>query len=57
MNEKCVLCEEAIEENYGKLLGTVIRSKNELGINELIHVCNGCQKINGWHEAAAIKGA
>jgi hypothetical protein len=57
MNEKCILCEEGIEENYGKLLGTVIRSKNELGINELIHVCNGCQKINGWHEAAAIKGA
>lgn len=53
----CVLCEEEIDENYGKLKGTVIRAKNELGINEFIHVCTGCQKIDGWREAALIKGA
>ena len=57
MDEKCVLCGEGIEENYGKLKGTVIKSKNEEGINELIHVCNGCQKIDGWLDEATIRGA
>ena len=56
MSEKCVLCEEGIDENYGKLKGTTIRSKNEVGVNELIHVCTGCQKLDGWYDEALIRG-
>lgn len=56
MGEKCILCDEGIEEYYGKLKGTMIKAKNELGINEFIHVCSGCQKIDNWYETALIKG-
>ena len=56
MSEKCILCGDGIEENYGKLMGTIIKAKNEFGINDFIHVCSGCQRINGWHEQALIKG-
>ena len=57
MGEMCILCEEGIDSNYGKLMGTVIKAKNELGVNQFIHVCNSCQKVNGWYESALIKGA
>lgn len=56
MGEKCILCDEGIEEYYGKLKGTMIKAKNELGINEFIHVCSGCQKTDNWYETALIKG-
>lgn len=56
MGEKCILCEEGIEENYGKLIGTMIKAKNEFGVNYFIHVCSGCQKIDNWYETALIKG-
>lgn len=57
MGEICVLCQEGIDENYGKLKGTVIKSKDETGASQLIHVCTGCQKIDGWYEEALIRGA
>ena len=57
INIKCVLCEDVIGENYGKLKGTVLRSKDEKGEAQLIHVCNYCQRIEGWEEAAIIRGA
>jgi hypothetical protein len=57
MNPKCVLCEEEIDENYGKLKGTVIRSKDEKGEILLIHVCKYCQRKEGWEEEALIRGA
>jgi len=57
MVNKCVICNEKIQEEFGKLKGTVLRVKNEKGVNELIYVCSGCQKEKDWVEKAKIKGA
>jgi len=57
MVEKCVICSEKISEEFGKLKGTIIKAKNEKGVNDKIYVCSGCQKEDGWIEKAKIKGA
>lgn len=57
MAKKCVICSETIEEEYGKLKGTIVRAKNEDNKNECIHVCSNCQKNDGWIDKAKIKGA
>jgi len=56
MGEKCILCGDGVEENFGKLKGTMIKASNELGVNQFIHVCSGCQRIDNWYEEALIKG-
>ena len=55
--KKCVICNEKIEEEYGKLKGTLVKSKNEKGVNDFIYVCKDCQKKDKWVEEAKIKGA
>ncbi len=57
MAQKCVLCNEKIEEEFGKLRGTVVKSLDESGKNKLIYVCSDCQKKDGWMDDAKIKGA
>ena len=55
--KNCVICSEKIEEEYGKLQGTMLRVVNENKKREFIHVCSGCQKENDWIEKAKVKGA
>jgi hypothetical protein len=57
MGKKCVLCEENIFEQFGKLFGTLIKSKDEKGMTNLIFVCAHCQKTPDWINNAKIKGA
>jgi hypothetical protein len=57
MVKKCVLCDEKIEEDFGKLRGTILKVKNENNKNELICVCSECQKKKGWMNDAKIKSA
>ncbi len=57
MVKKCAICNEKIEEEYGKLKGTILKAKNVNGKNELIPVCNECQKKEDWIETAKIKAA
>jgi len=57
MTRKCVLCNERIKEEYGKLKGAVVKAKNERGVNEFIHVCSFCQKKDSWRDDALVKGA
>ena len=57
MAKKCVICGEKIEEEYGKLKGTMLRVKNEEGKREFIYVCSSCQKLEDWIERAKVKGA
>ncbi len=57
MVNKCVICNEKIQEEFGKLMGTMLRVRNEKGVNELIYVCSGCQKKDNWIEDAKVKGA
>ncbi len=56
MAKECVICDKNIEEEYGKLKGTVIKVK-ENNKNRLIYVCSGCQKQENWIEKAKIKSA
>ena len=44
MVKKCVICKDNLYENNGKLKGTILKVRNEKGINELIYVCSDCQK-------------
>jgi len=57
MSKKCVICEESIFEEFGKLIGTLIKSKNEKGSAYFIPVCSDCQKTKDWINTAKIKGA
>ena len=56
MAKRCILCDEKIEENYGKLKGTILKSRNEKNVNEMIYVCHECQKKDNWIENAKVKG-
>ena len=48
---------EKIQEEYGKLKGTIIKSIDENKKNKLIYVCSDCQKKDNWIDNAKIKGA
>lgn len=56
MVQKCVVCNSKIKEEFGKLKGTIIKAKNEKGVNEMIYVCSSCQKDEKWIEKAKVKG-
>jgi len=55
MAKKCAICNEKIQEEDGKLKGTMLKVKGLKGKNELIYVCSDCQKKDGWIEKAKIK--
>ena len=57
MTKKCAICNEKIEEEYGKLKGTMLRVKNEKGKKEFVYVCSSCQKLDNWIEKANVKSA
>jgi len=57
MSKKCALCNNAIEEDSGKLKGTIVKAKDENNKNQLIYVCSDCQKQEGWIDKAKIKSA
>ncbi len=58
MAKKCELCGESIEEEFGKLDGTILRVVNENKRAQFIYVCSACQqKGPDWIEKAKIKGA
>jgi len=56
MAEKCILCNEKIEEEFGKLQGTLVKVK-ENNKNSFIYVCSNCQKQEDWIEKAKVKAA
>ena len=55
MTEKCVICAEKIEGEFGKLQGTIIKVI-ENSRNKFVYVCSTCQKQGDWIEKAKIKG-
>ena len=57
MAKKCEICSEEIEEECGKLNGTIIKTKDEKKKIQFIYVCSNCQKKDKWIEIAKIKGA
>ena len=54
MTKKCAICVKEIEEEYGKLQGTIVKVK-ENNKNQFIYVCSDCQKGENWIEKAKIK--
>lgn len=54
MAKKCVICDKGIEEEYGKLQGTIVKVKED-NKNRFIYVCSDCQKQDKWIEKAKIK--
>ena len=54
--KRCVICDKNIEENKGKLDGTMIKVK-ENSKNKLIYVCSECEKEEGYIEKAVIRAA
>ncbi|MDD5193499.1 MAG: hypothetical protein PHF67_02835 [Candidatus Nanoarchaeia archaeon] len=56
MEKRCMICNEIIEEDFGKLKGTLLKARDENHRNYLIPVCNQCQKGDNWIEKAKVKG-
>ena len=54
--EKCEICKEEIEEEYGKLKGTILKLL-DAGKNKLVYVCSECQKDPKHIEKAKVKGS
>lgn len=57
MSKNCAICNEKIEEDYGKVKGTMLRVRDENKKNQLIYVCSVCQKHEGWIEKAKVNAA
>jgi hypothetical protein len=56
MVKKCIICEQEIFEEYGKLKGTLIKLV-ENKKTDLVYVCSNCQKDKKWIEKAKVKSA
>ncbi len=56
MVRTCCICNEEIEERFGKLKGTALKVL-ESNKNKLIYVCSLCQQKEKWIEKAKIKSA
>ena len=56
MEKKCAVCDKNIEENNGKLEGTMIKVKDN-GKNHLIYVCSKCEKEEDYIERAVVRAA
>ena len=62
--KKCVICDGAIEEEYGKIQGIMIKmvdtegkGSNESKKSRWIYVCTDCQKDPKHMETAKVRGA
>ena len=57
MSKKCASCGDKIEEEYGKLGGSLIRVRDEKGKRKFVYVCSECEKEKNWIEKAVVRGA
>ncbi|MEK6872240.1 MAG: hypothetical protein AABX16_05025 [Nanoarchaeota archaeon] len=57
MGKKCIICNASIEEEYGKLQGTILKVRDEHNKNQFFHVCSTCQKDKEWITKANIRAA
>ena len=46
MVKKCAICNKRVEEEGGKLKGTMLKMKDKKSF--FIYVCNDCQKQEDW---------
>jgi|TARA_B100001971_G_scaffold170874_1_gene163034 hypothetical protein len=57
MVKRCASCNKVIEEEFGKLKGSLIKVKNEKGEKEFVYVCSDCEKDKKWIEKAVVRAA
>jgi len=57
MSKECAICKEIINEEFGKLKGTMLKVLNLNKKAEFIFVCKDCQKNDKWAEKAKVKAA
>lgn len=57
MVKRCVMCDEKIGREFGKLNGSLLKVRDEYGERQFIYVCSECMKKPNWIENAKIKGA
>lgn len=55
--KRCAVCNEEVKEIDGKLQGTLINVKDELGKRQLVYVCSECEKDKDYIERAVIRAA
>ena len=55
-SKKCEICKEVIEEEFGKLKGTMLKMVDDKKAR-WIYACSECQKDPRLLEKAKIKGA
>ena len=58
MSKKCEICKEALEEEFNKIKGSMLRMVENKKAR-WIFVCSDCQRNEGarWIEKAKVKGA
>ena len=57
MKKECSICNQNINEENGKLNGTILKVRNENKEIQIIPVCSKCMKEDDWMTVAKIKAA
>ncbi|MFA7707713.1 MAG: hypothetical protein WCX73_02080 [Candidatus Pacearchaeota archaeon] len=57
MEKRCAVCKKKINEEEGKLKGTLIKVKDEFGKRQFVYVCSECEKKQDYIERAVVKAA
>ena len=57
MTKKCIICNNEIEEEFGKFKGTMVKIVEGDKKSRWIYACSECQKDPKWFEKAKVKGA
>ena len=55
--KKCASCDKKIEEDSGKLTGSMVKVKDETGKIIFVYACSDCMKDKDWIERAVIRAA
>jgi hypothetical protein len=53
----CEICGEKIVEIGGKLFGSIVKAVGLDHVNQMIFVCDSCQKDERWIEKAKVISA
>jgi len=57
MEKRCAICNKNIEEENGKLQGTLIKVRDETGKKQFVYVCSKCEKDKNYIERAVVRAA
>ena len=55
--KRCDSCNKEIEEDSGKLAGSIVKVKNGIGKKVFVYACSDCMKDKEWIERAVVRAA